>query len=193
MPDRQAMEDLKKSMTPERLAELIAEAYGTSVNSDNPEEVALRLIEEFGFETVLDTFFDPDPYVRHEVIGGRMREMSDSSLDVARWRKSNGDDYSAYVEATVYSGRFYNSSWSDATKIGVVLDDGSYMDLEWACDSSDWREAVDHLPVGEYTVVGSAPIVNEVIERLRSRGSKVWDEKSAAEWDDEEESDDSED
>jgi len=41
--------------------------------------------------------------------------------------------------------------------------------------------------------VGSAPIVNEVIERLRSRGSKVWDEKSAAEWDDEEESDDSED
>jgi hypothetical protein len=193
MPDRQAMEDLKKSMTPERLAELIADTYGTSLNSDNPEEVALRLIEEFGFETVLDTFFDPDPYVRHEVIGGRMREMSDSSLDVARWRKSNGDDYSAYVEATVYSGRFYNSSWSDATKIGVVLDDGSYMDLEWACDSLDWREAVDDLPVGEYTVVGSAPIVNEVIERLRSRGSKVWDEKSAAEWDDEEESDDSED
>jgi hypothetical protein len=193
MPDRQTMEDLKKSMTPERLAELIADTYGTSLNSDNPEEVALRLIEEFGFETVLDTFFDPDPYVRHEVIGGRMREMSDSSLDVARWRKSNGDDYSAYVEATVYSGRFYNSSWSDATKIGVVLDDGSYMDLEWACDSLDWREAVDDLPVGEYTVVGSAPIVNEVIERLRSRGSKVWDEKSAAEWDDEEESDDSED
>jgi len=189
MPDRQAMEDLKKSMTPERLAELIAEAYGTSVNSDNPEEVALRLIEEFGFETVLDTFFDPDPYVRDEVIGGRMREMSDSSLDVARWLKRNGDDYSAYVEATVYSGRFYNSSWCDATEIGVVLDDGSYMDLEWACDSLDWREAVDDLPVGEYTVVGSAPIVNEVIERLRSRGSKVWDEKSAAEWDDEEESD----
>jgi len=63
------------------------------------------------------------------------------------------------------------------------------MDLEWACDSLDWREAVDDLPVGEYTVVGSAPIVNEVIERLRSRGSKVWDEKSAAEWDDEEEAD----
>ena len=180
-------------MTPERLAELIAEAYGTSINSDNPEEVALRLIEEFGFETVLDIFFDPDPYVRDEVIGGRMREMSDSSLDVARWLKSNGDDYSAYVEATVYRRIFYNSSWYDATKIGVVLDDGSYMDLEWACDCLDWREAVDDLPVGEYTVVGSAPIVNEVIERLRSRGSKGWDEKSAAEWDDEEESDDSED
>jgi len=91
------MEDLKKSMTPERLAELIADAYGTSINSDNPEEVALRLIEEFGFETVLDTFFDPDPYIRDEVIGGRMREMSDSSLDVARWLKSNGDDYSPLV------------------------------------------------------------------------------------------------
>ncbi|PFG75154.1 hypothetical protein A9A59_2420 [Tepidiforma thermophila] len=68
----------------------------------------------------------------------------------------------------------------------MVLDDGSYMDFGEASDSLDWREAVDCLPVGEYTVVGNEPIVSEVLERLRSRGSKAWDEKSAAEWDEEE-------
>jgi len=60
------------------------------------------------------------------------------------------------------------------------------MDLGEASDSLDWLESVDYLPVGEYTVVGNDPIVSEVLERLRSRGSKAWDEKSAAEWDEEE-------
>jgi len=187
--NRQRISD-PSTVTVEELAERIADLYEHFLISPNVREIARKVINSYGLDTILKTYNDPCSICRDDVLDRLMLEGSDVFADIARAECLYDGDWRSWSDVTIYEGKCgpERRRWHDDI-IFVIYGDDSYIDDVGIDGGLDWREAIKKLQGPEYTVEGKPPLFDEVVEALRSRGFKVWD---AAEVGDDDEDDEEE-